>query len=93
MVYRHYVTRSPAVPPISLPSLTQLQPLVSHIPSKFLPQSLCACFSCALNVLPLTNHMAHSLTSFRSLQIFPLPQLPQLFEKGVMSSPSDPVAL
>lgn len=53
MIYRHYVTRSPAMSPVSFPLLTQLQPLVSHIPSMLLLQGLCTCYSFALNTLPL----------------------------------------
>lgn len=52
-IYRQYVSGSPAMPPISFPPLTHLQPLASHLPSMLLLQGLCTCYSFALNTLPL----------------------------------------
>lgn len=43
-----------------------------------------------LNTFPLNNHMAHSLTSFRSLLKSPLSHHYFIDFKGVMSSPSTP---
>lgn len=94
-IYRQYVSGSPAMPPISFPPLTHLQPLASHLPSMLLLQGLCTCYSFALNTLPL--NISRPTPSFHldlcSNVSSPITTPSFWKKKKVMSSPSNSVAL